>query len=367
MTSHVSNDAFLFIQACQVGDPVQVQRLLEAGASVYVEADPAPSDYPDLWNPPNPWENQPWSHAIPLFVAVGSGSLACVQLLLAAGADPNVRDKQGATPIMHAPNWAICQQLVAAGADPQAVDYDGRDVLQHWVSLPAGESQVAIADLQAVVALGLEVNAVLKYENWTRLFIAAFDQNAEAIERLLRLGADVSLGRPPLSGLCWHGNQEYSETIARGMALLITAGCEVNATDAAGDTLLHNAASGYAHAVNEECYNSSSDGVNVTAVLTLLQHGANPDPVGSGGYTPLMRAAEECSVAAVEALLEAGADPARRNQEGLTARDIIANQITILTQAQENPDSDEETRSYFESNLAQAIACREVLDLAVSN
>lgn len=80
-----------------------------------------------------------------------------------------------------------------------------------------------------------------------------------------------------------------------------------------------------------------------------------------------MRATEECSVAAVEALPKAGADPERRSQEGLIARDLIAHQITILSQAQENPDSDEETRSYFEKTLTQAIACREVLDLAVSH
>lgn len=315
---------------------------------------------------PNPWENQPWSFEIPFIVAVESGSVEAVRQLLDTGTDPNLRDKSGMTPIMYARNWATYQQLLAAGADPKAIDFYNRDALQHFVSVPVSESQFSIDDLRMIATVGLGVNTVLKYENWTRLFVAAFNQDAIAIEQLLMLGADITLGRSPLSGLCWHANQNYSEAIADGMELLIAAGCDVNATDAAGDTLLHNASLGYSHAFNEACFHSSSDGCNLTAILTLLKHGADPDPIGSGSYTPLMNAAQECCPEAVTALLEAGANRDRRNEEGLTAINMVDARIQRLTRQKDSPEIEEEVRSYFEKALADAILCAQLLSPAVS-
>ncbi|HEY9737259.1 MAG TPA: ankyrin repeat domain-containing protein, partial [Trichocoleus sp.] len=113
----------------------------------------------------------------------------------------------------------------------------------------------------------------------------------------------------------------------------------------------------------EACFNSSSDGLNAAAALTLLKHGADPDPVGSRGFTPLMNAAQSGSAVAVAALLEAGADPSRRNDKGLTAGDIVMAQIGLLGQQQNNPEMTGELRAYYEQGYQDAIACGRLLGL----
>lgn len=47
--------------------------------------------------------------------------------------------------------------------------------------------------------------------------------------------------------------------------------------------------------------------------------GADPDAVATGGVTPLHRAVRNRCAAAVRALLDAGADPHRANNNGSTA------------------------------------------------
>lgn len=60
------------------------------------------------------------------------GHLACVGLLLAAGASPNARTSSGFTPLHHAVSagyTACASALLAAGADPGAVNEFGRSAL----------------------------------------------------------------------------------------------------------------------------------------------------------------------------------------------------------------------------------------------
>lgn len=298
----------LLIQAAQAGDPDRVQVLIDLGVSVH----PAGPSYGD----------GPWREAIPLFCAVEADCLGCVELILAAGADPNVRDYSHSTPIMGAPNGQIFRALLAAGADPTLTNRYGRDLLDCLISLPQLGDVPPTVLTEDMTALGFDVNAVVQYDTWTRLFTASFALDSLGVERLLLMGANVHQGRPPLSGFCWHYNATFSPDIVRGMDLLVEAGCNVNARDGAGDTLLHNAAMGYSHCPSEDCFNSSSDGCNLTAVVTLLNHGADPDPAGAKGYTPLMYAEAAGCTPVLKALLAAGADPKRRNQEGTTAIDL---------------------------------------------
>lgn len=91
--------------------------------------------------------------------------------------------------------------------------------------------------------------------------------------------------------------------------LLIAAGADIEARDNFGETALGWAALRKPRA---------------QIVKLLLQAGADPDGKFKGGVTPLMRAAEEGSCVAAEALAQAGANLNVQNDAGSTALHIAA-------------------------------------------
>src|SRR5215510_410232 len=113
----------------------------------------------------------------------------------------------------------------------------------------------------------------------------------------------------------------------------------------AGDTALHMAAAAFRRDVIEllvahgaDCRAKNRRGAEplhyavdtnrwkpdaqVETILYLLMAGADPNAIDMDGVTPLHRAVRTRSAPAVQALLEGGANPARRNKRGSTPMQV---------------------------------------------
>ena len=126
--------------------------------------------------------NGSFKGSTPLMLAARSGrSAGIVRLLLAAGAEVNVPDDTGYTPLLRAVRPDVFDLLVAAGADIRARSNDGFTALHRAAfSLPA-------AQVEALLAAGLDPNA--QTDSGRSPLLNA--RSAEAFEALVAAGADI--------------------------------------------------------------------------------------------------------------------------------------------------------------------------------
>ena len=130
--------------------------------------------------------------AEPLLDAVTAGDADRVRTLLAAGADCNVRDGDGATALMlaaHAGRLDLVGALIDAGANVNASDERGWGALMKAVynaELDRGFAAVA----QALIDAGANVEAAIGYGVRPLMLAAGYGETA-VVETLLRAGADV--------------------------------------------------------------------------------------------------------------------------------------------------------------------------------
>ena len=100
----------------------------------------------------------PWSHEIPLFQAVTSGSPECVRLLLDAGATVDCRDFQGRTALFYADNSATIGVLLEAGLSLENRDENQWTPLMN--ALSEGEDiEAQVAHVRVLIQAGADVNA----------------------------------------------------------------------------------------------------------------------------------------------------------------------------------------------------------------
>ena len=231
--------------------------------------------------------------------------------LLAAGAEVNVVDEYGRTPLKQACTLGS-RRIVAA-----LLESGARRVGATTGSLPGWDSPpelhlAATAGDPGVIRMLIHYGAdpaEIDSAGRTPLYRAAVNGQTEAIRTLLDTGADpragCQRGRCPLRAAAYHGHEACA-------SLLLEAGVDVNAARDGEVTALHLA----------------SLMRRVKVIPLLLQAGANPNARDADGGTPLMwalrtKAARERVLikirGSVERLLAAGADPRATDHRGQTA------------------------------------------------
>lgn len=271
--------------AAAQNQPAMVKLLIEHGAQV--DARSTVNDWPRQVSGEPRRMYRPFGGLTPLLFAAREGCLACARALIEAGANVNLTDPKGVTPLFLAIDnfhFDTAKLLIEEGANPNKWDWWGRTPLYSAVdvnTLPHGGR----ADRRST-------------DETT---------STEVIELLLEAGAwpDVQLKLlPPYRHI---GDD-------RGCDLMLVK----------GTTPLLRAAKTF----------------DTAAIELLLEHGANVDLPNDGGITPVMAAAglgsvecdprghgpgiphyvapdtEQKSIAALELLLDAGADLDARTLNG---------------------------------------------------
>jgi ankyrin repeat protein len=268
----------------------------------------------------------------PLCDAAKSGDAEQVRRLLDRGADPNIRDDQGRTPLFWAcsvvargpaedgaaPNYAeVAAILLERGAEIDARDHIGRTPPLMAIAGAASEHGVIGADeamARLLLARGAKVNAQ-DDSGWPALLraVSLFADQRALIPMLLSSGADVNArlkdGRTALMLAAQLGKQER-------LALLLYAHADGNAADVNGESALTKAAL------------FSGEQASLQMMALLIGRGADLNHVDRQGRTVAERAAEAGYPERVEFLLSKGARVADRTALLTRARnDALAREI----------------------------------------
>lgn len=248
----------------------------------------------------------------PLCRAAQYGDVRQVTVLLTGGANPNVRDEHGETPLMKAAlahvrtvpydapkidrdYLGVARLLLDKGAEVDARGRTGRTALLMAVDGAASEYKVIGADdglARLLIARGADVNA--QDENgWSPLLslLNLWAEQPRMIDFLLTKGADVKARlKDGRTGLMLAARLGKNERIPS----LIAKGADVNARDNTGATALM-IASGIQ-------WEEQSIGI----IKVLLANKANPNIADNQGRTAADRAAQAGYLDRVKLLLAGG-------------------------------------------------------------
>jgi ankyrin repeat protein len=264
--------------------PDMVRLLLKHGATVTARS--LVNDFTRQVTAEPRMQARPAGGFTPLLYAARAGCLQCAQLLIKAGADPNLVDPDGVSPLLESIlnlNFDIAAYLIKHGVDVDHWDAWGRSPLYAAVdvdTLPVGgradrpslDQTSSLQVIKLLLAAGANPNLQLKlfppYRSLrddrgadsiltvgaTPLLRAAKAADLPAIQLLLAHGANVELptatGISPLlaaagvgsSALDTRGRYKSQPEAIAAVQALLDKGADVNEADRGGQTALHGAA-----------------------------------------------------------------------------------------------------------------------------
>ncbi len=257
-----------------------------------------------------------------LMHAAAFGSLDAMRLLLDAGADPNARSGIDATALI----WAACDAskvrlLVERGADVNAVSKMGRTALVAAASCPGNLSAVKL-----LLSKGARLDAVAE-DGSTAVLTAASTGDAAILRMLIEKGADAKARDKA-------GNTALQFAAANldvaSVRLLLAKGVHINAGNPDGGTVKN----GKLQLTNLTPLIVAAPFATPEYLKLLLDAGAKVNDVDGRGMTPLALAVatERQNPASIRMLLQAGADVNAKNLMGQTPLDwavLIGNPAVI--------------------------------------
>ena len=231
-------------------------------------------------------------------------------MLIDAGADVNVRNDLGVTPLLVASTNAsapMVDRLLAAGANPNVASVGGESPL--LVAARAGNAAV----VKALLAKGAQVDASEPVRGQTALMWAAANRRADVVRALIQGGASIHARSTIVPREYQTGSRYVAYDDVRfvvkvddgGFTPLLFAARSGDAPTAdlllaAGAKLDEPAPSGASPLV------IAAHSGNRDVALLLLERGAEPNAAGAG-YTALHAAVLRGDLRVVEALVARGA------------------------------------------------------------